>query len=226
MSLRIAITRAAPEAARTAARVAALGAIPILAPLLTIAPRAFDANIAGAQALLFTSANGVRAFAAASPARAVSVLTVGDATATAAREAGFSDVQSADGDGAALAALAAATRDPKAGALLHISGAHVAVEIAGVLAAAGFSAERRIAYEAVAASALPPALLEPLDIVLFHSARAAAVFSQLGAPNAPARIAACLSPAVAAAASFSAWKQIVVAPAPREDALLQAALAP
>jgi uroporphyrinogen-III synthase len=69
-------------------------------------------------------------------------------------------------------------------------------------------------------------LLQPLDIVLFHSARAAEAFMQLGAPNADKLTAACMSEAVAQAAGKSRWARIIVSPAPREDALLRAALAP
>lgn len=222
MSLRVAVTRATPEAEATAERLRAMGAEPVLAPLLTIAPREFDADLDGVQALLFTSRNGVRAFAAASDARGARVFAVGDATAEAAREAGFSDVRSAGGDGAALAALAAATLDPAEGKLLHVAGAHVAGDLVGALEAAGFKVERRIAYEARAATALPAAFAGPLDVVLFHSARAAETFVRLGAPGAEHLTAACISPAVAAAARKAVWKCVVVAPAPREDALLRA----
>jgi uroporphyrinogen-III synthase len=224
VKLRVAVTRALPEAEATAARVRALGGEPVLAPLLTIAPRAFDVSLNGVQALLFTSSNGVRAFAAASDTGAVRVLAVGDATAEAARAAGFYDVRSAAGDVAALAALAAATLDPAAGKLVHIAGAQVAGDLAGALDAAGFKVERRIAYEARAAPALPPAFAGPLDAVLFHSARAAQTFVALGAPGAKNLTVACISPAVAEVARKVAWKRVVVAPAPREDALLRALL--
>ena len=55
--------------------------------------------------LVFTSANGVAAFAALTPDRALPVFTVGDATAEAARAAGFAAVRSAGGDIGMLAAL-------------------------------------------------------------------------------------------------------------------------
>jgi len=219
--LRVAITRAAPENARTAERVRARGAEAILAPLLTITPRAHDTSTAGAQALLFTSTNGVRAFGGA---RELPVLTVGDATADAAREAGFTKVHSADGDVTALAALARSTLDPARGKLLHIAGDHVAGDLNATLGAAGFSVERRLAYASLAATALPAELMAPLDIVLFHSPRAAQTFVRLGAPDAAALTAACFSETVAEAARAAAWKSIIVAPAPREEALLDAAL--
>jgi len=221
---RVAITRAAPGAQETAARVCARGAEPVLAPLLQINALAFDAALDGVQALLFTSANGVRAFALASGVRDLRVLCVGDATAAAARRAGFRDVLSATGDVAALAALARAKLSPEGGALAHICGRHIAGDLVGGLKPAGFAIERRIAYEAIAATAPPNAFSTPLDIVLFHSARAAQTFCALGAPGSGSLIAACLSDAVAEVAATAPWKRLIVAPAPREDALLDACI--
>lgn len=222
--MRVAITRAEPEASRTAERVRARGHEVIVAPLLTIVPCSYDTNTEGAQAIIFTSSNGVRAFPDARGARDRIVLTVGDVTAAAAREAGFTDVRSASGDVRSLAALAKRELDPARGKLIHIAGDHVAGDLGGELRAAGFSIERRRAYASVAANALPAALRGPLDIVLFHSARAAETFVALGAPNAARLIAGCLSPAIAEAAGKAAWKRIITAPHPREDDLLAATL--
>lgn len=221
---RVAVTRALPDAEATAARLRLLGAAPIVAPLLTIVPCSYDTNVDHAQALIFTSAAGVRAFPDPRNQNALPVLAVGDATAAVARMAGFLDVRSADGDVGRLAALAKATLDPSAGKLIHIGGEHVAGDLSGELTEAGFSVERRIAYAATAAAVLPSALSGPLDVVLFHSVRAAETMHALGAPRAGERIAACLSETVAKAAGASAWKRIVVAPAPREEAFLNAAL--
>jgi uroporphyrinogen-III synthase len=221
---RIAVTRALPEAERTAEHVRARGAEAIVAPLLTIVPCAYDTNTEGAQALLFTSSNGVRAFPDVAGARDRVVLTVGGATAAAARAAGFTDVRSAGGDVNSLAALAKAALDPGKGKLIHIAGDHVAGDLGGALRAAGFEVERRLAFASVAANVLPDAFKAPLDIVLFHSARAAETFVRLGAPNASAMIAACFSPAVAQAAAPVDWRAIVVSPAPREEVFLDAAL--
>lgn len=228
MSLRIAVTRTAPEVHNSVARLNARGALAFAAPLLEIAARAdIDRDIAGAQALLFTSANGVRAFGSA-PIRA---LTVGDATAAAARNVGFANVEASHGDSQALAALAREKLRPQDGRVIHISGADVASDLVGALAAAGFDAERRIAYEARAATALPAALADALkngtvDRVVFHSARAAQVFHSLAGAHAARLTAVTLSPMVASAAQVSPWARIIAASAPREDALIEAALAP
>lgn len=147
-------------------------------------------------------------------------MAVGDATAQAARTQGFASVRSAGGDVESLSALVIGTLDPSAGKLLHIAGTHVAGDLQGTLRKAGYSIERRLAYEAVAVTTLPKCFQEPLDAVLFHSARAAAIFADLGAPKADKLAAVCMSDAVAEAAKKTVWKQVLVAAAPREDALL------
>jgi uroporphyrinogen-III synthase len=123
---------------------------------------------------------------------------------------------------------------PGAGKLIHVSGADVAGDLAGRLRAAGFSTERRIFYEAVAAAALPEEALRRLrdgrlDVVLFHSPRGARVFCELAQSAAPGAsdglIAAALSQKVAAAAGALTWRAIMVAPAPNDAALLGAAFA-
>jgi uroporphyrinogen-III synthase len=220
--MRVAITRAAPENARTAERVRARGGEPVLAPLLTIVPCGYDTNTEGAQALIFTSSNGVRAFPDVRGTRDRVVLAVGDVTAEAAREAGFSDVRAADGDVESLAALAHTSLDPAKGKLIHIAGDHVAGDFGGGLRAAGFIVERRLAYASVAVSALPDAFNAPLDAVLFHSARAAETFVALGAPGAAQLTAACFSQTIADAAAATPWKRLIVSPAPRDEALLDA----
>lgn len=230
--MRIAVTRAEPEASRTASRIDARGGEAVLAPLLTIAPASdLNRDLRGVQALLFTSANGVRAFGEARGK--VRVLTVGAATAAAARELGFIDVESADGDSRALAQRVLTTLDPLAGRVVHVSGAHVAGDLVGALIAAGFAAERRVGYEARAAASLPDALKRrladdppALDRVLFHSGRGAEAFLRLARAAAPKLEAVCISRSVADIAAGASWKRILVAENPREDALLSAAFAP
>ena len=220
---RVAITRALPDAERTAERLRAHGAEPVIAPLLEVQPRAFDTDLTGVQALLLTSANGVRAATQALRERGLPLLTVGDATARAARDAGFTEVHSAGGDVRALATLAKASLDPKGGVLLYLSGADVAADLVSWLHAAGFQATRRIVYDARVVAALPAVYSQPLDIIVFHSARAARAFGRFGAPNAAKLTAACLSQAVADAADQSArWARVVVASAPQEEALWRA----
>jgi len=224
MSLRVVITRTHPEALATAERVEARGAQALMAPLLQIVPCGYDTSVEGAQALIFTSSNGVHAFPRGAAAPDMLVFTVGDATAQAAYAAGFKNVRSANGDVLALAQLIKTTSTPGAGKLLHIAGDHVAGDLSGALRAAGFITERRIAYASQAVSVAPAVLHEDYDVILFHSARAAQTFRTLGAPGMERAIVGCFSQAVAEAAGIG-WRRLVVSPAPREDAFLDAVFA-
>ncbi|PXA92809.1 uroporphyrinogen-III synthase, partial [Caulobacter sp. D5] len=95
---RVWITRARPGAEATAARLSALGFTPLIDPLLEVRDLPWTANLAGVGALAFTSRNGVAAFARISGERGLPVFAVGDATAEVAAEAGFTRIESAQGD--------------------------------------------------------------------------------------------------------------------------------
>src|SRR6185312_6911195 len=88
--MKVLITRAEEEARRLAAR----GIDSLIEPLIAVRFRPESAAglapfLDGVQAAIFTSANGARAFAAATARRDLRVFAVGPATAMAAREAGF-----------------------------------------------------------------------------------------------------------------------------------------
>ena len=226
---RVLVTRAEPGASATAAKLAALGHQPLLAPMLTIETVAADASLAGVQAVLFTSSNGARAFARATRARELPVYCVGDATADAARAAGFASVFSADGDLNALVTLAAGSLRPNAGKLLHAAGADLAGDLAGALRMRGFDVDIRTYYRALTSPRLPDVVEKALsdsssaiDAVLFHSARAAAAFVTLAKQREGlARIdALCLSEAVAEPVRTMVWRRVLVAGQPQEQALL------
>lgn len=193
------ITRAQPAAAATGARVAALGFTPLVEPLLQVRRLAPALDLADVAALAFTSANGVGAFADLRDERHLPVFAVGEATAEAARAAGFAEVRSAGGDVAALADLIAAA--PPAGPVLHAAARRPAGDLAGALAARGVTARSAAVYETVATPAAgDPAAAGEAGIVLLHSPRAARLLAALVGrrPRASLR-AACLSPSVAAA---------------------------
>ncbi|MGH6873042.1 MAG: uroporphyrinogen-III synthase, partial [Rhizomicrobium sp.] len=94
------VTRPAGDGEATAEKLKALGHDPILAPLIDIQFRdGGEIALDGVQAILATSANGVRAIARRTPRRDVALFAVGRQTAAAARAARFARVRSADGDG-------------------------------------------------------------------------------------------------------------------------------
>jgi uroporphyrinogen-III synthase len=232
--MRALITRPEEDAAPLAEALAERRVEVMVEPLLVI--RVLDdvaVDLDGVQALLFTSANGVRAFAARSARRDIGVLAVGDASATAAREAGFKHIESAGGDVGDLVRLIKARLDPRAGALFHAAGSVVAGDLAGQLAEAGYQLRRVMLYEAKPADALSPETLAALadrsiDLVLFFSPRTATTFVELVRKAADPRVTAgcavatalCLSPAVAKAAGAITWKSVRNAEKPDLPALL------
>jgi len=225
------ITRPIEDAEPLAAKLAERGIETIIQPLMTITDvEGADIELDNVQALLITSANGIRAFARLCPERNVDVCAVGDASAQAARDLGFGAVKSASGDVEALAALVQTDLDPQAGALLHIAGTHIAGNLSGLLEGAGFEVKRQVLYQGKAAEGLSPATIEALQSgalhgVLLFSPRTAALMVKLvtDADLAPACAklnAYCLSPAVAEKAQTLSWAGVIVAPEPTGEALL------
>jgi len=132
--MQIVVTRPSEDAEPLAAALRDMGVEPVLEPLM------FIENIDGAaldltsyQALLITSANGVRALATRSATRDTRILAVGDASAQAARQAGFQNVESSEGNVKTLARLASDRLLGSDGPLLHAAGTRVAGDLAGLL---------------------------------------------------------------------------------------------
>lgn len=225
------VTRPREAAERLAAALAERAVDALMEPLTTIRFREVaPLDLAGVQAILCTSANGVRALARASGERRLRLFAVGEATAAAARAAGFAAVESAGGDAAALARLTAARLQPAGGRLVHIAGTAVAGDLAGDLAARGFAVERLILYEAQPAARLSEAARDALsggtlDFALFFSPRTAAIFARLAAEAgvvADCRPIVALSISRAADAALAAlpWRARHVAATPDQRSLL------
>lgn len=219
------ITRPEPGAAETAARVAALGRQPVLAPAMVLAPRPF--RPVRAQALLLTS----RAAARALTPWAIPVLAVGEATAEAARARGFSQVCAAEGDAAALAALCAARLDPAAGPLLLAVGEGYSLDLAAALRAKGFRVVRRVAYAAVESMDFPAgagAALRNREVshALFFSPRSAGCSVRALAASGLSETlrgveAIAISPRVAAVLDGLPWRSVRTARRPDQDHILE-----
>src|SRR5271170_3214259 len=179
------VTRPREEAETLAAAVAARGVEALIEPLMKVHFRTAAApDLAGVQAVLCTSANGVRAFAQASSERRLPLLGVGDATAARARSEGFVSVGNAGGDAADLVRLVATQLDPRGGRLLYVCGSAVAGDVFGALHARGFTVERSVLYETRPIAALSPAATDAIrshmiNFALFFSPRTAGIFTRL-----------------------------------------------
>lgn len=230
--MRALVTRPRAEAEALATLLAKRGIEAVIEPLMKVAHDSEALpDLAGVQAILCTSANGVRALALAGDERGVPVFAVGDATAARARAEGFHHVESAGGDVEDLAYLVRQRLAPQAGKLLHVAGSVVAGDLGGALGDAGFTVERVALYEAEAVAALTPATAQLVadggfDFALFFSPRTAAIFARLVEAG---DLAAGLRPTIAVSISAAAdavlvdlpFRERLIAHPPTQAALLE-----
>jgi uroporphyrinogen-III synthase len=211
---RILILRPEPGASETAARARALGLDPIVAPLFTVRTLAWEPPEEPFDALLLTSANAPRhGGPGMRPFFHLPGFAVGEATAEAARLAGFIDVEPGPADGAAALAMAV---EKGCGRILHLCGRdHVE------LAYPGASVLSCPVYASDAVGRLPAAVLEGGSLALLHSPRAAALFARL--VKDPSTIAIAAISRAAADAAGGGWAAVHVAQRPRDQALLELA---
>jgi uroporphyrinogen-III synthase len=178
------VTRSEPGASETAQRLADHGYAPLVEPLFAI--EAIPASVPPYDALAFTSANGVRAFAQLDPTRNRPVFCVGGRTAQQALDLGFTQIMSSDGDVGDLAILVA-DKLPSGARLLHTGNEESRGDLAGMLAAKGIQASFVPTFRAAAVARPGRRLAAHLqgetafEAVLVHSARAAAILSQFAA---------------------------------------------
>lgn len=230
--MRLLLTRPAVEAERTRRRFAAAGHTLVAAPVLAIEPLVTALDLTGVQALAVTSRQGLAALADATPRRDLPLYAVGDATAEAARAAGFTQVESAAGALEDLTALLAARIDPAGGRVLHLSGENIAGELGETLRSKGIEVVRTPLYRARPVEELDRTALDELrggrlDGALFFSPRSAKVFARLAVRHSLEQacgrlVAYCLSAAVAERAAALAWRRLVVAAHPDLPSLLAA----
>jgi uroporphyrinogen-III synthase len=224
--MKILVTRPRADGEEIAARLAEMGHQALLAPLLE--PRFFEGPepaLDNVQAILATSANGVRALIRRTRRRDVPIFAVGPQTAEEATKAGFVDVRNADGDALALAEAVARWAEPE-GVLLHVCGEDAPGTLADTLAVRGFQVRRAVLYGMAAAAELPDdaraALRQGgLDAVMFFSPKTARLFVTLaeGLPIA-GLTAFCISPATAGALASGIFAQVRIAGRPNQDAML------
>lgn len=221
--MRVWVTRARPGAEATARRLKALGHDPVVAPLLTLrAEPGAKADLSGVGALSITSVNAAPLLAAATPERDLPLFVVGDATAAAARAAGFTDVWSADGDVGALARLIGSAWSPDRGAVLHAGAREPAGDLPGALAAKGIEVRSLVLYDTDAADGLDVEAVAEADVVLIHSPKAARALAALaGAQPRLRRPVLALSEACAAPLRAAGFSPVAVAQFPKEEALLK-----
>jgi uroporphyrinogen-III synthase len=206
---RLLVLRPEPGASATAARARALGLDAFATPLFAIEPVKWEAPEAGGfDGLLLTSASAVRcAGEQLQELRGLRAHAVGDATAAAARDAGF-DIGSA-GEAGVDRLLDSIEPDLR---LLHLCGEDRRVpddarqEVTPVVVYRANEIEN------------PDLGIAPGSVALIHSPRAGARFADLVSAREEVAIAAIS--AAAAEAAGGGWKSVDVADRPNDEALL------
>jgi uroporphyrinogen-III synthase len=230
--MRLLVTRPEPDGERTAAELRARGHEVLLAPLLRIEPLG-DAELGTGPwaGILLTSANGARAIAAhrrRGELTSIPVLAVGAASADAARLAGFTQVESAEGDGADLVRRAAKRFSGRREPLLYLAGEDRARDMAADLAAHGLAVQTVVIYRARKEAGFPAAVRAALqagevDGVVHFSRRSVESYLDCAAPLLSAALQPvhyCLSSRAAEPLRGAGAKTLHVAARPDEAALL------
>ena len=232
------VTRPHPDNEATAASLRARGFDVLLAPMLRFEALAFqDDSDTRYGAVIVTSANALRGFGkhpAGQRLLKLPLFAVGEHTATAAREAGFDKVISANGDATALReavqAGVKAKQLKKASPLLYLAGADLARDLAGDLGERGFTVVTQTTYRMIPVKDFSRDVSDAfaahgIEAVLHYSRRSARAFVE-AARTAGVEISAlaipqcCISDAVASIVRDAGATQVLAAKLPDENALL------
>lgn len=226
----ILITRPRKDAENTAKLVVERGYETLIEPLLEIEAIFSDSSYSVPKIAVFTSSNGVWYCPEVLLRSQPKVFTVGDATATAAKEAGFQDIVSAQGDVDDLYALMISSLKPEAGSIIHYSGSFTRGDLSQQLCAKGYDAREQIVYKAREVDVFSKKTRDALQntkirSALFFSPRTAKIFMEIiGQYQMESYLkkmtALCLSSATAEPLGFKEWADIRIAVDPNQSALL------
>jgi uroporphyrinogen-III synthase len=234
----ILVTRPEPDNAATAEALRQRGFDALLAPVLQFEalPIRHDGSTSYS-GLIVTSANALRAIRSHPLSGQwidLPVYAVGGQTAGAARNIGFANVLSADGDVTALRKLitAAIPKRERKTPLLYLSGSDISGDIVSGLASDGIAVTTLTVYRMIPVADLGDSAREAfaaqtIEAVLHYSPRSAAAFVAAirGAGLEIAALAlpqVCISEAVARVLRESGAPRLVVAEKPQETAMLDA----
>jgi len=149
--MRLIVTRPLVDAERQAATLGALGHEPLIHPLLEMTyPPLTPLRLKGVQALIATSRNALRGLALNESfelARRLPIYCIAKHTADFARKSGFTHVICGTGTAKDMVPLITHAAHPETGALLYLTGRHLAFDLETPLKSAGFAVPRIIIYE-------------------------------------------------------------------------------
>ena len=115
----------------------------VLSPAMRIVPVGELPDLGLVRTLIFTSGNGVAAYASKTDRRDIPCYCVGDATADTARKLGMSAISAS---GSADDLVVRLLEDGTKGPCLHVRGEHATGDLVGRLRAAGVQADETVLY--------------------------------------------------------------------------------
>ena len=179
----ILLTRPIDDVTASKRRLELLGHEVLLAPMIKIQPVTF-AVPDKTSTLIVTSANAVRHGLRNLEGRDWTVYCVGEVTAQAARDEGFTRVIAGPGTARGLMPILLSSSGEVKRQFTHMAGEEVAYNITDALRQNGFEANTTTVYRAVAANGLPFDAEGALNSgsvthVLFYSPRTATIFEEV-----------------------------------------------
>ena len=232
--MRLLVTRPQPDADAQAEKLIALGHDVITAPLLEV--EFLDPGplpLAGAQALLATSRNALRALSEGGQLDAVLDLplyVVGGATADKARELGFGKIHQGPGTAQELLPLIASECAQDDGALIHLAGERMAFDLKSALEDEDFEVSQPILYRINMADSFAEGARNALaggtldGVIMMSPATAQTYLALVDAPEMQAIARKltyfCMSHNVAEPLKALVDARILISSRPREDDLL------
>lgn len=179
----ILITRPIDEATFTAERLEAMGHRVVMAPVIRVEAVSFELPESN-RSIIVTSKNGARIGLTSVGDKERPIFAVGDQTADAVRELGFTNVTVGSGTARQLVPLLLECGLSEKRKYTHLCGSTLSYNISDVLKNEGLDAENTITYQTAPVGGLSAGVQEALDaeeidVGLFYSPRTATIFEEL-----------------------------------------------
>lgn len=231
----ILVTRPQPDNEKTAQGLRAKGFEVLVSPTLRLEPLPFhyDPEVTY-DAVIVTSANALRAVKddpGLAPLQGLKLFAVGDASAETARQAGFRNVVSASGDGAALREAVTA-KLKKNSTICYLAGADLGRDLTVELGERGYTVITHTTYRMMLVAGFADAVIAAfnaggIDAVLHYSRRSARSFIEAAQASGVEILALalphiCISQAVASILREAGASRVIVAQSPDEIAIFEA----
>lgn len=229
--MKVLLTRPKQESERIAGELKKLNINSIISPVLYILLNSIEKQeYQHHQAILLSSKHSVAGLSSLKIKKSFPIYCVGDATARAVSDKGFTNVYSASGDINDLTSLVRKSLLSTNGTILYLSGLRNKGEIIDDLGSLGFKIENRVVYEAKAVQSLNELAIKALTKneiqgVFLYSPRSAKIFvkivEKLGFQKIVMNLEVyCLSSAVADMVKELKWGEILIARRPNNREML------